>query len=442
MIYLTCHDIIDKREWESDNIMKILGKQVKNTIIDKMIIFLLGLYAINIFNKGAYIAFFFVPFILFRKHSKRSLSTELVVTTFLLLLFSVVYASCVRFYGFSESITVIVSYALAPTIMYLLGYTFIDNKNQYNKMFSVFFTIAMGTLMFAFLSVLKTSSLYGSLDNAFYSLGKRDVFSFWGQNNITVTGLNTYVSFSAAIVPLIFFENKKMKYIKITKTLIVINYLISLYIILQTGSRTGILILISSILTSFFIVLSKRKKTIKKISKKKVISTYLLGCFFILIIITFIGNSQGIIEQIENSLTIQRLQNTQAVDDPRIQVWKEAFVGIYRNPLGGRQTHLSLDYAHNLWLDVGYDAGIIPFLLIIIITTIGLISVVRILLKDYSAFLKTLVVTTFSSIFIIFLLEPIMQGWFYYFVVFCLFMGVLHKLIFLDRNSRYNKNIR
>lgn len=49
----------------------------------------------------------------------------------------------------------------------------------------------------------------------------------------------------------------------------------------------------------------------------------------------------------------------------RYQVWGEVLSQLFAFPLGGRAFPISENFAHNLWLDVGYDAGPAPFLLLL-----------------------------------------------------------------------------
>lgn len=49
----------------------------------------------------------------------------------------------------------------------------------------------------------------------------------------------------------------------------------------------------------------------------------------------------------------------------RYEVWGEVLSQLFSAPLGGRAYPISENYAHNLWLDVGYDAGPLPLLLLV-----------------------------------------------------------------------------
>jgi hypothetical protein len=48
----------------------------------------------------------------------------------------------------------------------------------------------------------------------------------------------------------------------------------------------------------------------------------------------------------------------------RYEVWGEVLSQLFSAPLGGRAYPISENFAHNLWLDVGYDAGPLPLLLL------------------------------------------------------------------------------
>ena len=414
----------------------------KVTRFEKMIGLIVGFYAMNLFNSGAYIAFMLVPVVIKKMVTTKKISIRAMFTSITLFIFSIIYAYMYKFYGFSESITIILGFVLIPTIMYLLGYMFISKEFPYKKTYVVLFSVIYGALLFAVLSVLKTIGIYGSLEAAFATLGRRDIVSFWGENLITVTGLNTYIALSGAMLPTVFFIDTSMRHLNLKKLLIIFGSLASLYIALQSGSRTGVLVIVASCIMSLFLFINKQKNITNRFKLKEVFYAYIIVVLLVFAIIGYFLNIYGIRDSLSSSLTVQRLQDMSALDDPRVIVWGEAIEGVFREPLGGRKIGLSLEYAHNLWLDVGHDAGLIPLILLLIFTGTGFLSIVKFLKTNHSSFLKSTVISSFSAFFIIFLFEPVMQGWFYYFVIYCFFLGVIHKLIFLDDKGELNQTAR
>jgi O-antigen ligase len=110
--------------------------------------------------------------------------------------------------------------------------------------------------------------------------------------------------------------------------------------------------------------------------------------------------------------------------------WGEAFRGLFTNPLGGNQTQLSLGYAHNLWLDVGWTTGLFPFVLLVFFTLMALKDYYIKLFRsdDLSLYFKYLITAMLCGFFITFMLEPIIEANVLFFCAFCFFSGILRSL--------------
>lgn len=70
---------------------------------------------------------------------------------------------------------------------------------------------------------------------------------------------------------------------------------------------------------------------------------------------------------------------SEGVSTARWQLLWEVLSQVLFHPFGGRAFTISENYAHNLWLDVGYDAGPIPMLLLLAFHAIHVPAVVRVI---------------------------------------------------------------
>ncbi len=97
-------------------------------------------------------------------------------------------------------------------------------------------------------------------------------------------------------------------------------------------------------------------------------------------------------------------------------------------PLGGMNMNNKIGHAHNLWLDCGRVAGIIPLLLLFYLTCQYLYSFVRVYkLKSVNPILR-LAFTFLSFIMLVgFVSEPILEGIPMFFAFFCLLFGILNE---------------
>lgn len=56
---------------------------------------------------------------------------------------------------------------------------------------------------------------------------------------------------------------------------------------------------------------------------------------------------------------------TEGLASARYELWSTVLTGLPGHPDGGRQIRITENYAHNLWLDVAWDAGVLPFALLV-----------------------------------------------------------------------------
>lgn len=406
---------------------------LQNNVFTKqeiIFIILVGLYMANVFNKGIVIAFLLLPIVIWKFLSEQ-ITKRAMVMSGLLLAFSAYYSFTAKRYGFTESNVVFLGYLFVPIVMYLAGYIFVKTEKRYKESYWLFMIVTISTLLFSVLSIFRTIRMYGSLENASPMYGGRAVMSYWGDNFLSATGMNTYVSLAIALAPVLLLKDKNIKHIKLMKFIMMICVFMSLYVSIKLGNRTGILILMASFMTVFIFT--------TKFSSRKIANTVVGVIILLFGYLIYYGNVFGVKSNFESTMVGQRIINSSELHDPRFTAWGEAFNGLFNYPLGGRHTILSLRYAHNLWLDVGYDVGIIPFLLIVLFTLFGIISIKKFLKGNHPTMFKGLIISSFTAIIITCFLEPIIQGWFYYFTVFCLYLGVIHKHILIDSINQSEK---
>src|SRR5690625_1464026 len=343
------------------------------------------------------------------------------------MVFSIFYAFFV-FYNNLSTLNIVFAYELlAPITLYVIGYRFSEDDKSYRKSFYLMLLVVISLSMVGFLSLLKTINLYGSMDSAASILYGRYVIQLWNDNPMTATGANTFISLGLILLPMLFVKDKEIVLNNRLKGIMFFCLIASCYTAFQLGNRTSLLIVGASVIMIYFFNV--------RINITKVIKTIVFS-FPILFLsaIAFYYNFFGMREKWENSLFANRLSQQDYAEDPRFQAWGEFSSSIFRNPLGGRVEELSLNYAHNMWLDVGYDAGIIPFLFLVVFTLLALTSILKFLKGNHPVLLKSLVLGITIAMFITFMLEPIFQGWFYYFTIFCLILGSIHRLLYDQSN--------
>lgn len=392
---------------------------------------LLFMYVFNFLGIGDIFPLIVFPYILYVIATSK-FSKSFMFSLIMLACFSLMYALLIYYYNYSPIVGVI-GRLVYPTLFLLLGYKLIDNKINYKKIINFLFVIIIGLTLYGFLSLMKSLSLYGSMEGMMATFGGRNVLNLWGDGFISATALTAYLSFSLAFLPLLFIKG----FGKPEKMLMFILFLMSIYTINQTSSRTGILIIVFSVIT--VILFSDR------ISGKKVTRIFGGTLGFFLVAFLYSLNIFNVKSNITNTYLYQRILNTNIGNDSRVMAWETVLSNIFTYPLGGRGVSLRHGYAHNLWLDVGYDAGLIPLVFLMIFTIGSLFSVAKLLKSNHPIYVKALVISMLTAFFVIFMFEPVLQGITVYFMVFCFFIGVIYKINYLNglnKNEQSEHTVR
>lgn len=109
----------------------------------------------------------------------------------------------------------------------------------------------------------------------------------------------------------------------------------------------------------------------------------------------------------------------------RYELWVNVLLRMFSTVDGGRAFPISEDYAHNLWLDAGYDAGPIPFLALLAFHASHVHVVYSALRSTDSTNARLLVWATIVPFFFSFMAEPAFAISPSYFALSCYFLGVL-----------------
>ena len=112
----------------------------------------------------------------------------------------------------------------------------------------------------------------------------------------------------------------------------------------------------------------------------------------------------------------------------RIPRWEWGLQTTFGNPLGNSNfLKAEHPYAHNFWLDIGKNCGVIPFFMMCLFSFIHLLQVWKILWKRYSAQTLVLVLWTITCYISLFT-EPIHEGATLFMYVYFYFCGLCYKM--------------
>lgn len=408
-----------------------LENDVERTTNNFTWILFLSLFVTGFMGIGVYLPLLLIPYIgyyiLTNKFDRRFWSFLI-----LMFFFGLSYSVISFLHGYASP-GIVLMYISYPILLFALGYKLTSIKS-YKKTYQLIMVIVVSMAFFGFLSVMKTIKLYGSMDAVISSLGGRLVLNIWTNDPLSATVMNMRLSFGAALLPIVFLlRDKDAKHFKLIKVISLISFVISVYAIMQLGNRTGLVIIAASFIMVFLFS--------QKINFKKMLNSIYIIFLFGILAILYNLNVFGIKNNWESSTVFYRMQIMDGTDDPRILAWKSTLTGLFNNPIGGKETEMNLSYAHNLWLDVGYETGIMPFILLTTITIMAIMSFISFLKKDFPIFMKGLIIALLTATFISFTLEPVIQAWFSYFNIFCFITGMVYKMNFENRRAKHLSHI-
>ncbi|WP_428909806.1 O-antigen ligase family protein [Niallia sp. Krafla_26] len=400
--------------------------------MDIFLTVLIFIYCINFFNVGVYVPLVTLPLVLIYL-LKGKFSKTFYLTAFILFGFFMTYSIFLYIYQYSSNISIL-GKLLYPTMFFIIGNFLVEEDLDYKKTYRSLYTIIIAFTIYGVLSTLKATLIYGNGSvTARETIGRIGV-DIWTNNFISATALNSSLAFGLSLLAILFIKDKYLLNSNKIKLISFVCFFASTYALIQLGNRTGIIIII----LSFFITLLFSDK----LNKRKLVSILLVMLTFIILSFLYNINTFGIKSIVENSYIFNRFKETNLEEDPRVAAWKATFIGLFENPMGGKETYTPLFSAHNLWLDVGYEAGLIPFTLLVAFTLISLISVITVIRLDFPPLLKGLIVALYSSFIATFFVEPVLIGLNEYFTIFCLILGIVQRLIFDKKNKKRIRYIK
>ena len=280
-------------------------------------------------------------------------------------------------------------------------------------MMLIFFTMSLYGILVTAFSLL----YFGSFSATFDFFYGRILAGIWGES-VNATTLVTFHSFSLASLPLLSIQLKKRNFL--TSVLLAILFIISSLISFFVASRTAILIILVAIVYTLIVNFSKKLIIIGSIISIDLGTIALVLRWQILAI--------GGDFSIESHNLLVRLLSTDLSQDYRFNAWAIILRNLSNYPLGQRLAPIEISYAHNLWLDITYEVGIIPTIFLLVFTVMTIVNSINIMKKKINEEIKILWGSMNVSFYIIFMTEPILQVNALMFFVYCFICGMIFKI--------------
>lgn len=195
---------------------------------------------------------------------------------------------------------------------------------------------------------------------------------------------------------------------------------ISAYSSISLGARTPIIVFLVSLLTTFMFTNFSTKA-----SKAKTIRIMIYFCMGF---IAFFASSvlvENFYEFINSLLDLGiggRLAS-EGLETPRYELWQQVITQIPDFPWGGRSMIISAPYAHNIWLDQMYDAGILAMLLLLTFHILQIPILVRFFRLELPIMIDLFVLCTLIAFIAAFIQGAVIQASPLYFAGSCFFFG-------------------
>ena len=328
------------------------------------------------------------------------------VNLLLLILFLMIYFMISSYNAYEKS-EVNNQLLIAPPILYIFckwgGYKYYT-PSQISKLFWI---IGLSLSLLALLSVY-----IDIIQNGFLG-GGRSLTLIGVDQEIHATGLA-----GMFIVPIaysgVFLASDRRFYLH-EKIILITFFSLSLLAAIRVGSRTFLVIAAISFLQGIYI--NSRKSGIK--ITLLISSIFLISGYFLF---DYLSNTLDIFSYYQSRMDSE--EHGLQTAGGRSEKWLKSLSLMASNPMGW--DFQINGFSHNLWLDTARNGGIISFIILIVLT-IRLITSINKSLKKISAdFLyRTSVTCVFTAYFILFSIEPILDGYVYVFCSFCCLWGLV-----------------
>ena len=301
------------------------------------------------------------------------------------------------------------------------------------NVFALNLSLFSGGIVWVFLSVAQYNKWGFSLTSIV--IAQRKIPEIWKQSDlINGPSLDMYSYLGLSLVGLFIILVLPSPSIKkyrnpILITVISILIFMSGYSSISLGARTPIIVFLSSIIATFTF------GTFGTFSKKRSQqSTLIMICFYSFIAVIFLlfrdVLNQMLIELINNLLGLgigNRLMSD-GLDTPRYMIWQEIIKQLPDYPWGGRSMIMTEGYAHNIWLDQLYDAGILAMLPLLIFHLVQIPIFFQFFRLKLPVIIHVFTLCTLMAFIAAFVQAPVIQASYQYFGISCFFFASVGRL--------------
>lgn len=325
-------------------------------------------------------------------------------TAVMLLLFGVINGMILIGTGGLSGMGLFLANMLGPFLFYIYGKQLITIFESEKDLLIMLLIVFVAFLGMTYYSVLLDLNNVGIV-NENRALGEDE--DEWVK--ATILGLITSIGYCG--LPTFLSINKPFK------SSLAIGYLLLTILSLLTGvhliNRSGLLVFVFCIVITLF-YLSRSNK------QKHFTFVFLVGIIGLL----YYVYKNTIIIDVLNAYDNRNIGDVSTAGG-RSLLWRQGLQYLIQNPFGFSN---KMYYCHNLWIDVGRDTGIFPFVLIVVAFIMGHAPIFKLVKIKGSPWICTLLGLNICFLVSSFM-EPVTHANPYYFYLYCFFFGLQHATL-------------
>lgn len=339
-------------------------RQNKLPLMERFWLLMLFLFALSIFNKGGYIlmaAIALTGLLYF-------FSIRIDVMMLWLMVFSISYSAIyILHYGFGFS--EFCNHLIAPWGAYLVGKCYTRRFSRGQPLMRLITVLAAGLFTHGTLNILLQIFVYPY--TASYSRAAYDV---WHRQYISVTGAGMLYTLMTGLAFGVLYSKIPRRYKVMALGIIGIAMLYSLELAHRTTTVMIAIILVVYVIRRVVINFRTTRKNILALMAGVLAVVLLIAC----IVFDVLGLRSWITDQY---LYLRLTDAEVARSGSRFAIWMSFLKRFFQYPMGGGRMPLAENatYVHNMWFDIYYNCGIVPFLAIMGATWCGFKNVKRVM---------------------------------------------------------------
>lgn len=314
---------------------------------------------------------------------------------------------------------------VAPWLVYWIGRNMALRSKQDDLPLKVGSVLTLGFFTYGLLSM--AYSMYFSPPGA----GARVMYKFWDHTELSVTGGGFL--FSLAIGASIGHLTTKNPLRDRLFWIAVLGG--CLYFAFTWAHRTSVYIIAILIAYNYAAFLLRMNASpVRKIAL--LFGTVLLVSAAVICLALDVGGCRS---WLQGQWLYQRLTDAEAANSgSRFTIWDNFFDQWLLYPMGGRQFRIYASYVHNMWLDVYYMCGVLPFIALVAATVMIAWNVFhyrKIQTEPQGIRSAHILTNCYLAIFLTFMLEPVISSNPYIFLAVLLISGCIDGAIMKDARN-------